>query len=188
MSRRPTRRQLQRAAFAVLAAIVAAILLRAAPQDPPPTSVQSGDTLEVKTVYDGDTIAVVRGSTLEKVRLLGIDTPETKDPRKPVQCFGKEASDRTKALLTGRRVRLELDPSQGERDRYDRVLAYIWRDDGLFINKTLLEDGYAHEYTYQSVPYKYQTEFKAAAQQAEQAQKGLWSPNTCSGDTKQPAG
>lgn len=187
MNRRRNR-QLQRLAFALIAVAVSVILVVATPARPPSTNITApGDTVQVTEVYDGDTIAVQRGSTVEKVRFLGIDTPETKDPRKPVQCFGKEASNRTKELLTGRRVRLEMDPSQGERDRYGRILAYIWRDDGLFVNKSLLEDGFANEYTYQSVAYKYQAEFKAAAQSAEAQAKGLWAANTCAGDTKQAA-
>ncbi len=181
-------RQLQRLLFGLIGIMLLAILAKAAPAKPPASSVAlSGDTMAVTQIYDGDTIAVQRGASIEKVRLLGIDTPETKDPRKPVQCFGREASDRTKSLLMGRRVRLEMDPSQGERDKYDRLLAYVWRDDGLFVNKNLLEDGYANEYTYQSNPYKYQAEFRAAASQAQQQGKGLWASSTCNGDTKQPA-
>ena len=120
--------------------------------------------------------------TTETLRLIGIDTPETVDPRKPVQCFGKEASNKAKELLTNKKVRIEKDSTQGERDKYGRMLAYIFRDDGLFYNKYIIEQGYAHEYTY-NTPYKYQSEFKVAEKYARENQLGLWSPNTCNGNT-----
>jgi micrococcal nuclease len=116
------------------------------------------------------------------LRLIGMDTPETVDPRKSIQCFGKEASSKAKEVLSGKKVRIEMDPSQGEFDKYDRTLAYVYRDDELFYNKYMIEQGYAHEYTY-NIPYKYQVEFKASQKLAENSQLGLWSPNTCNGDT-----
>ena len=136
----------------------------------------------VTEVVDGDTIKISMEGKVETLRLIGMDTPETVDPRKPVQCFGKEASSKAKELLSGRKVRIETDPTQGERDKYDRLLAYIYRDDGLLYNKYMIEQGYAHEYTY-NIPYKYQVEFKAAQKSAQTAQLGLWSPSTCNGDT-----
>lgn len=136
----------------------------------------------VTEVVDGDTIKISMNGKVETLRLIGMDTPETVDPRKPVQCFGKEASNKAKELLSGKKVRIEMDPTQGERDKYDRLLAYVYRDDGLFYNKAMIEQGYAHEYTY-NTPYKYQTEFKTAQKTAQTAQVGLWSPATCNGDT-----
>jgi endonuclease YncB( thermonuclease family) len=119
---------------------------------------------------------------VETLRLIGMDTPETVDPRKPVQCFGKEASNKAKELLVGTKVRLEKDSTQGELDKYGRTLAYVYREDGLFYNKHMIEQGYAHEYTY-NTPYKYQAEFKAAQKSAQENQRGLWSSTTCNGDT-----
>jgi endonuclease YncB( thermonuclease family) len=136
----------------------------------------------VTEVVDGDTIKISMNGKTETLRLIGMDTPETVDPRKPVQCFGKEASNKAKELLSGKKVRIETDPTQGERDKYERLLAYVYRDDGIFYNKYMIEQGYAHEYTY-NTPYKYQAEFKAAQKSAQTAQLGLWSPNTCNGDT-----
>lgn len=136
----------------------------------------------VTSVVDGDTIKVNINGTVETLRLIGMDTPETVDPRKPVQCFGKEASNKAKELLVGAKVRLEKDPTQGELDKYGRTLAYIYREDGLFYNKYMIEHGYAHEYTY-NTPYKYQAEFKAAQKSAQENLRGLWSPSTCNGDT-----
>ncbi len=136
----------------------------------------------VTSVVDGDTVKVNINGTVETLRLIGMDTPETVDPRKPVQCFGKEASNKAKELLVGTKVRLEKDSTQGELDKYGRTLAYIYREDGLFYNKYMIEQGYAHEYTY-NTSYKYQAEFKAAQKTAQENQRGLWSPTTCNGDT-----
>ena len=136
----------------------------------------------VTSVVDGDTIKVNINGTVETLRLIGMDTPETVDPRKPVQCFGKEASNKAKELLVGTKVRLEKDPTQGELDKYGRTLAYIYREDGMFYNKYMIEQGYAHEYTY-NTPYKYQAEFKAVQKSAQENLRGLWSPTTCNGDT-----
>ena len=136
----------------------------------------------VTGIVDGDTIKISMDGSVETLRLMGMDTPETVDPRKSVQCFGKEASDKAKELLSGRKIRIETDITQGARDKYDRLLAYVYRDDGLFYNKSMIEQGYAHEYTY-NLPYKYQSEFKSAQVAAQSSHLGLWSPNTCDGDT-----
>ena len=127
----------------------------------------------VVAVVDGDTIEVRLGGHRERVRLLGIDTPETVDPRKPVQCFGTEASRRTKALLPpGTLVRLERDAEA--RDIYGRLLAYVRRVDGTFVNLALLEEGYAQVL---SIPpnVAYSSVFAAAARDARVAGRGLWS-------------
>jgi len=109
------------------------------------------------------------------------------DPRKPVQCFGKEASDKAKELLTGKSVRLEKDASQGEYDKYGRLLAYVYLPDlpdsagkagGTLFNKYMIAEGYGHEYTY-NLPYKYQQEFKAAEARARAEKKGLWADGVC---------
>ncbi|MCC7543259.1 thermonuclease family protein [bacterium] len=181
----------RRRAYKILSLVVVAMLTyvaaKAAPQKPPTAAmVSQASMVKVTKISDGDTIEVEVNGVSEKVRLIGVDTPETHDPRKPVQCFGKAASDWTTQTLTGRSVRLEADPSQGERDKYDRLLAYVWRDDGLFINQTLIKEGYAHEYTYQT-PYKYQQTFRGDERQAREQSRGLWAADTCGGDTKQPA-
>jgi micrococcal nuclease len=135
--------------------------------------------MTVTRVVDGDTIRVSNGATL---RLIGVDTPETVDPRKPVQCFGREASARAHALLDGARVWLEYDPTQGRLDRYGRTLAYVWMSDGRLYNETIIAEGYAHEYTY-NLPYRYRDAFLAAQRSARDAGRGLWSATTCAGDT-----
>ena len=138
-------------------------------------------------MVDGDTVDVRFGDgNVERLRLIGMDTPEVVDPRKPVQCFGREASRHAHELLDGQSVSIETDPSQGDRDIYDRYLAYIWLPDGRNFGEVMIGDGYAHEYTYR-FPYEYQDEFKAAQAEAMDNQLGLWSPTTCAGDTTQPA-
>lgn len=181
------RSQARRLVSACLMLLSLAVAWQAWAYPAPPPVAPSGDTLPVVEVYDGDTIAVTLNGQKEKIRLIGVDTPETKDPRKPVQCFGREASEWTKHTLEKRTVRIETDPSQGERDKYGRMLAFVWRDDGLFVNQALIEEGYAHEYTYASVPYKYQEAFQMAEHDADVGERGLWSPSSCSGDTKKAA-
>lgn len=133
----------------------------------------------VSRVVDGDTIVVNINGQEEKVRLIGVDTPETVDPRKPIQCFGREASDFVKNMLTGKSVRLESDPSQSDRDKYGRFLRYVYLGDVL-VNEEIISSGYGYEYTYH-VPYKFQKEFKASQAFAQAGKIGLWSPNTCNG-------
>ncbi len=140
----------------------------------------------VVEVVDGDTIKIARDGRTETLRLIGLDTPETKDPRRPVQCFGEEASARAKKLLSGKKIRITQDPTQDTRDKYGRMLVYVWTEDGTLYNYRMILDGYAHEYTY-DVPYQQQARFKKAEAQARQAGRGFWSPKTCGGDTKQPA-
>lgn len=128
---------------------------------------------QVTRIDDGDTIVVNQGGTSETVRLIGIDTPEVKDPRKPVQCYGPQASDETKHLLSGQRVRLEPDPIGDNRDKYHRLLRYVYLPDGTFINQLLISRGFAFVYTI--FPFQKLDDFKAAQTQARQSQLGLWS-------------
>lgn len=141
------------------------------------------DSFTVASVVDGDTIKVNINGKVETLRLIGIDTPETVDPRKPVQCFGIEASNKTKSILIGKKVILEPDSTQGERDKYGRLLRYVFLEDGTNFNLLMIKDGYAYEYTY-SLPYKYQSEFKTAQKSAETNKKGLWAPGVCEKEVK----
>lgn len=129
-------------------------------------------------VVDGDTLHVNIAGDDETVRLVGVNSPETVDPRKPVECFGKQASDEAKKILTGAKVHVEIDPSQGERDKYGRLLAYIFLQDGTNFNQLMIAEGYAYEYTY-NVPYKYQSAFKLAQENAKKDEKGLWAVDAC---------
>lgn len=149
------------------------------PQEP---VIRQVGTYHVASVVDGDTIKVETDGVIKTVRLIGIDTPETVDPRKPVQCFGKEASNKAKELMADQDVLLESDTTQGDTDKYQRLLRYVRLQDGTLVNQFLIEHGYAHEYTYDA-PYKYQAEFKAAEMDAQANKRGLWSQETCNGIT-----
>lgn len=121
----------------------------------------------VARVVDGDTIKLETG---EVVRYIGIDAPETVHPSKPVQCYGKEASDKNKELVEGKEIKLEKDVS--ETDKYDRLLRYVWLGDTL-VNEYLVREGYAHSSTYPP-DVKYQDRFIQAERQAREERKGLW--------------
>ena len=129
---------------------------------------QPFDTYKVVRVVDGDTIVLANG---ERIRYIGIDTPETKHPNKPVQYFGKEASEANKRLVEGKMVRLEYDVQQT--DRYGRTLAYVYLEDGTFVNAWLVENGYARVSTYPP-NVKYQQRFLELEKKAREAKLGLW--------------
>lgn len=131
----------------------------------------------VTKVVDGDTIEARIDNMNQKIRLIGIDTPETVDPRKKVQCFGTEASNKAREMLVNHQVILESDPTQGDFDKYGRLLRYVFIEAGTNFNLYMIQEGYAREYTYK-LPYKYQAEFKAAEASARGQNKGLWG-NVC---------
>jgi len=133
-----------------------------------------GVALVVTHVVDGDTIdlRLPDGST-DRARLLGIDTPETVKPNTPVQCFGPEASARTKALLPpGTDVLLQRDTEA--RDRYGRLLVYVWRrGDGLFVNRALVADGFART-LFIEPNHAYRSQLSTTAASARATGAGLW--------------
>jgi micrococcal nuclease len=126
----------------------------------------------VTEVYDGDTIAVNMDGRTEKVRMIGVDTPETHKPNSPVECGGPEASDFSKTTLNGAEVRLEADPTNQNRDRYDRLLRYVYLPDGRLFNELLITEGYGTPYT--SFPFQKKQAFIAAGLTAKNANKGVW--------------
>lgn len=134
-------------------------------------------------VVDGDTFHVNVGGRDTTVRIIGIDTPETKDPRKPVQCFGRQASNKAHQLLDGKSVYLVADPTQDSIDKYGRRLGYVTVS-GFDYGKWMISHGYAHEYTY-DLPYQRQAAYKAAQRYADAHNLGFWSPSTCGGNTTQ---
>jgi micrococcal nuclease len=133
-----------------------------------------GANATVVRVVDGDTVVVGLAGNEEKVRLIGIDTPETKKPNTPVQCFGEQASARLHELVPDTTpVRLERDAE--ERDHYGRLLAYLYRtSDGLFVNLSLAADGYAVPLSI-APNVTHADEFRSAAADARGHGKGLWS-------------
>jgi len=128
---------------------------------------------DVVYVYDGDTIAVNMLGNVEKVRLIGVDTPETHDPDTPLQCFGNEASNYSKENLLNKRVRLEADQLNQNRDRYNRLLRYVYLNGNLLWNKELIEKGFA--FAYLRYPFTKLDEFKNAEISARDNGIGLWS-------------
>lgn len=128
----------------------------------------SGVPVHVVRVIDGDTIELGNG---ERLRYIGIDTPEEIDPRKPVQCFAKEASERNKELVENKDIIFYKDIL--DRDRYGRLLGFVYLPDGTFINKTLVSQGYAFAYPYKSDISKAK-EFQHAQNFAREHDLGLW--------------
>ncbi len=129
---------------------------------------------KVIEVIDGDTMRLKSSNANIVVRALGIDTPETVHPDKPVECFGKEASAKAKELLLGREVLITFSPNRERQDKYRRYLTYIHRRDGLFFNQYMLENGYAREYTV-GKQYSKQREFKFFQDLARKDSVGIWS-------------
>jgi micrococcal nuclease len=126
----------------------------------------------VVRVVDGDTIDVVAGGRRDVVRYIGVDTPESVKPNTPVQCFAKAASAANARLIAGRRVRLVLDAE--ERDRYGRLLAYVYRaGDSLFVNERLVRDGYARTLTIRPNTH-FASRFSVLQNVAKSARRGLW--------------
>lgn len=129
---------------------------------------------KVMRVVDGDTIAVEIEGEQQAVRLIGVDTPETVHPSKPVETYGKEASSFTRNLLLGESVYLKPDQGDSlERDKYGRLLAYVYRaPDRLFVNAEIIRQGYGHAYTV--YPFAKMDEFRVHEQAARTAGRGLW--------------
>jgi micrococcal nuclease len=124
----------------------------------------------VTTVVDGDSIHVILGSTTERLRLIGVDAPEVEHPDQPAECFGEEAALFTQRSLEGRSVRIEYDIEL--RDRFDRLLAYVFQGGRLF-NETLVVEGFAFERSYPP-NLAHQEELRRAEIDARRNRRGLW--------------
>lgn len=136
-----------------------------------PQTIPAG-TYRVTEFVDGDTIKVDMNGHVETIRMIGMDTPETHDPRKPVECFGQAAAAHTKELIGMGTVRLEADSLSTNRDRYDRLLRYVYTKDNKLVEAEDIKDGYAFAYT--SFPFTKLDEFRAYEKQAREQNKGLW--------------
>jgi len=178
MARRPHRRRM-RLGLPVLTVLALAFIVARSPPIrlvPAPSgnsyeSAAQGDWRTVRRVVDGDTLVLENG---ERVRLIGVDTPETVHPQKPVERFGKQASAFTRRLLEGQRVRLKFD--QQRRDRYGRTLAYVYLPDGQLVNEEIIRQGYGHAFTKCPFAQDMMDHFRAAERQAREAGRGLWAP------------
>ena len=127
---------------------------------------------KISYVSDGDTIAVMMDGREEKVRMICVDTPETVKPNSPVECYGEAASNFLKSYLNNQTVRLESDPINQNRDRYDRLLRYVYMKDGTLVNKKIIQDGYG--FAYLSFPFTKAEEFAAAQKDARLNNRGVW--------------
>lgn len=127
---------------------------------------------KIARFIDGDTIAVDMNGRAETIRFIGVDTPETHKPNTPVQCYGPAAAAFTKSTIGEQRVRLGSDPESTDRDRYDRLLRYVYLPDGRLLNKELISQGYGFAYT--SFPFTKKADFSAAQDQARAQKRGLW--------------
>jgi len=121
----------------------------------------------VDKVLDGDTVLL---SNDERVRLIGVDTTEKSHPLKPVEFFSKESTNFTRKLVEGKLVRLEYDVDR--RDKYDRLLAYVYLLDGTFVNAEIIKQGYGFAYT--KYPFKYIAQFTLYEKEAKANKKGYW--------------
>jgi len=128
------------------------------------------ETARVLRAVDGDTVEVMRQGQRTRVRYIGINTPESVTPDRPIECFGKEASERNRQLVEGREVRLERDVS--ETDRFGRLLRYVWVTDDL-INAHLVEEGYAEVSTFPP-DVRYHNLFVSLERSAREEHRGLW--------------
>ena len=137
----------------------------------------ANDFVRVKRVIDGDTIMLESG---ERVRLIGVDTPESVDPRRPVERFGKEASAFTRRMAQGKRVHLEYDPANAARGHKDntqqrRTLAYVFLEDGTLLNAEIIRQGYGYALT--RFPFSRLEEFRRLEREARDQRRGLWADN-----------
>ena len=160
--------------FAVLAAGGGGLLSCGETAERGSSELRPGQRLDgrVTKIVDGDTIHVLIGNRREKIRYIGVDTPETHKPGTPVQCYGRAASAFNARLLAGRRVELRTDAET--RDRYGRLLAYVYRrPDGLFVNAELVRRGFA---TILTIPpnVAHAEEFLRLQRAAREAGRGLW--------------
>lgn len=135
------------------------------------TDTQPG-TYAIDHFVDGDTIAVTMNGKVETIRMIGIDTPETHKPNSPVQCYGPAAAAYTKQLIGSNRVRLEADSQSTNRDRYDRLLRYVYLPDNRLVEAELIKNGYGFAYT--QFPFGKSAEFEQLQADAKAANAGLW--------------
>lgn len=189
-TKRRTRRRIARTVVA-LAVVLAGYYSQSHPnQTLQLSTAPPAGTYRVVTFDDGDTIVVDMNGTKETVRFIGVDTPETHDPRKAVQCFGHAAADYTKKRIGDQPVRLETDPLGTNRDRYNRLLRYVYLPDGTLINADIIEHGYG--FAYLSFPFTKSDQFRQLQTAARSAEKGLWhdcnpAPNKYGGYTSPDA-
>lgn len=127
---------------------------------------------QVTHFVDGDTLVVSMAGQKQTIRLIGVDTPETHDPRKPVQCYGQVAANFTKQFVGSQSVRLMADPLSTNRDRYNRLLRYVYLPNNQLLNEELIKRGYG--FAYLGFPFSKSAQFAADQHSAQASKKGLW--------------
>lgn len=173
MIRRKTKRQI---VSLLLSLILAGISFYLSKYPQQPSQVAADITFggyRVTEFVDGDTITVDMNGRKERVRMIGVDTPETHDPRKSVECFGQAAADYTRQLIGNDMVRLEADELSSNRDRYNRLLRYVYTSDNKLVQAEIIKNGYG--FAYVSFPFSKLEEFRRYESEAERQQLGLWS-------------
>lgn len=169
---------IQRDGLIICVAAVLALFFCSAAEVPTEPKLRSNSltAYQVVKIVDGDTIKVQMGDEVKTVRIIGVDTPETKDPRKPVQRFGQEASDFTTSLLDGEKVYLEPDQGEDlEHDRFERVLAHVWRaSDKSLVALTIIKEGYGFYYSKYPFRQDYMNLYRDAERDAREHKRGLW--------------
>jgi micrococcal nuclease len=139
---------------------------------------ETNETIEqsaqVLHIFDGDTFSVRIDGKVETVRALGIDAPESGAKYTIKECYSAEATKRAVELLGGQEVKLAADPTQADRDKYQRLLRYVYLSDGRFFNKIMIKEGFAREYTFENKAYQFQAEFRESQTIAQQNRFGLW--------------
>ncbi len=191
MARRLTKARFKKLLFSFILALLIALVSYLQKQPNAEQSLESvlgqsqAGTYQVVDFSDGDTISVDMDGKKESIRMIGVDTPETHHPSRPVQCFGQAASDFTKHFIGANRVRLEADPTNTNRDRYDRLLRYVYLPDGTLVNAEIIKQGYGFAYT--SFPFIKAAEFQALEAEAKTANRGLWGDCTIDTNNGQPS-
>lgn len=144
----------------------------------------NNEAYEVVSITDGDTLKIKvsenEDAKIQTIRLIAVNTPEIHHPTKPVECFGNEAKVFLENLLKDKKVKIETEPKDSDKDKYGRYLRYLFLEDGTNINEAIIKNGYGYEATYVN-GYKYQKLFKDAQNYAEQNKLGLWNESTCNG-------
>ena len=157
----------------LLTAVVATLLVACDSTGEGAAELPPCDWAEVMAIVDGDTIRVAAGDGSERVRYTGIDAPEMARDGEPAEPFADAATERNAELLEDGRVCLERDVS--DRDRFDRLLRYIWLEDGTLVNETLLREGLAHVVTFPPDVRYHESRFEPAEAEARAAGRGIWS-------------
>jgi len=148
---------------------------------PPKNQIQDEDVkpvqAQVTKIVDGDTIDVSIDGQAERIRISGIDTPETVHPSEPVQCFGKEASQKMKELVGEKKITLEPNVGGDNRGAYGRLIRYLQLSDGTDVGAEMIRQGYA--FSYKKYPHSRLEEYNKLEQEAREEQRGLWAPGAC---------